>query len=224
MFNVRRDVFFKNRQHAGIELAKYLEPKYKHLDPLVLGIPRGGVEVAYYVAKQLDAELSLVVAKKLPFPGHEEYGFGAIAEDYSVYISPHGEEALEPKVINQIVEEQITEINRRVQLYRHGKVLPDMKGRTVILVDDGIATGVTLVPVVKLCRKKEAGKIVIAAPVSGTRFDHHLREADEIEVVVQPPSFQAVGQVYETFGNFNDVQLMLLLEKAEEEWKHKPQK
>ena len=219
MYRADRDIYFRNRQHAGKRLADLLEPKYKHLNPLVLGIPRGGVEVAYYVAKQLEAELSVVVSKKLPFPGHEEYGFGSIAEDYSVYISPHGKEALEPKVINQIIEEQIEEINRRVQLYRQGRALPDMKGRTVILVDDGIATGVTLVPAIKVCRKKEARRIIIAAPVSGTRFDHHLHDADEIEIVVQPQFFQAVGQVYETFGDFKDSQVLFLLEKAGEERK-----
>ncbi|WP_423147825.1 phosphoribosyltransferase [Rubrolithibacter danxiaensis] len=216
MYSVKNDRFFKNRQDAGKELALLLEPKYKDLNPIVLGIPRGGVEVAYYVAQQLAAELCLVVAKKLPFPGHEEYGFGAIAEDYSVYVSQHGKEALEPKVINQIIEEQIEEVNRRVEKYRNGKPLPDMKGRTVILVDDGIAIGVTLVPVIKLCKKKEAGKIILATPVSGTRFDPHLNEADAIEVIVQPLDFYAVGQVYETFGDFSDEQLLKLLKKAEE--------
>jgi putative phosphoribosyl transferase len=183
----------------------------------VLGIPRGGVEVAYYVAKQLHAELSIVISKKLPFPGQEEYGFGAVSEDYSVYISPHGKGSLEPKVINLIVEAQIQEIKRRVEKYRHGKPLPDMKGRTVIVVDDGIATGVTLVPVIQLCQKREAGKIVIAAPVSGTTFNAHLHEADDIVIVVQPEHFYAVGQVYQTFGDFTDEELLDLLKKAEEE-------
>lgn len=210
-------LYFKDRADAGKELAAILEPKYKDTNPLILGVPRGGVEVAYYVAKQLHAELSLVISKKLPFPGNEEYGFGAVSEDYSVYISPHGQGSLAPKAINLIIEGQIDEIKRRVEKYRNGKPLPDMKGRTVIIVDDGIATGVTLVPVIKLCRKKEAGKIVIAAPVSGTTFDAHLHEADDIVIVVQPERFYAVGQVYETFGDFDDRQLMDLLTKAEKE-------
>ncbi|MFA6085524.1 phosphoribosyltransferase [Mucilaginibacter sp.] len=211
---------FKNRQQAGEELGLFLKPKYMHQNPLVLGIPRGGVEVAYYVSKQLDAELSLAVAKKLPFPGQEEYGIGAIAEDHIVYVSPHGENALAPGVIENIIEKQAIEINRRVQKYRHGKALPDLKGRTVILVDDGIATGVTLVPVVRLCRKREAALIVIAVPVSGLQFDAHLQEADKIEVLVQPRDFYAVGQAYETFGDFPDEALMDLLKKAEQEHQH----
>jgi len=214
---MRDDMIFENRAHAGKELAHFLEPKYKHLNPLVIGIPRGGVEVAYYVARQLKAELLVVISKKLPFPGRSEYGFGAVTEDHSVYISEQGKDGLSPEVINDIAEKQILEIQRRIEKYRHGKPLPDMKGRTVIVVDDGIATGVTLVPVIALCKKRKADKIVIAAPVSGTRFDKNLKEADEIEVLVQPPQFYAVGQAYEKFGDFTDEELMQLLVKAETE-------
>jgi predicted phosphoribosyltransferase len=216
MFWVEDDIFFKDREHAGRELGELLEPKYKYQNPLILGVPRGGVEVAYYVAQQLNAELDLVISKKLPFPGHREYGFGSIAEDFSIYISRQGSYNLPQKVINQIVEEQIQEIKSRVQKYRHGRPLPNLKGRTVIIVDDGIATGVTLVPIIKLCQKKHAAKIVIAAPVSGNTFDEHLYEADAIEVVVKPQPFHAVGQVYETFGDFDDEQLKKLLQQAEE--------
>ena len=119
-----------------------------------------------------------------------------------------------PLVLDEIIEEQVLEVARRVKKYRRGQPLPDMKGRTVILVDDGIATGVTLVPVIQLCRKKHAGKIIIAAPVSGTSYNEELNEADEIEILVQPPSFYAVGQVYESFGDFEDDDLMALLDKA----------
>src|SRR5437879_2191181 len=118
---------FKNRQQAGEELGLFLKTGYAHQNPLILGIPRGGGEVAYYVAKELDAELSLVVAKKLPFPGHEEYGIGAIAEDHTAYVSLQGKNALTPGVIKKIIEKQALEINRRVQKYRNGKPLPDLK-------------------------------------------------------------------------------------------------
>ena len=219
MFAEVKDRIFENRQDAGEALGMMLEPKYKASNALVIGIPRGGVEVAYYVAKRLGAELSLVVAKKLPFPGHAEFGFGAVAEDYSVYISPYGEKSLSPEVINQIIDEQIDEIKRRVKKYRNGKPLPLMAGRTVIVVDDGIATGVTLAPVIKLCRRHEAAKVVIAAPVSGKSFNPELREADDIVVVVQPEPFYAVSQVYRTFGDFSDDQLIELLRKFEQELK-----
>jgi putative phosphoribosyl transferase len=208
---------FKNRQQAGEKLGSWLSSRYRNQDPLVLGIPRGGVEVAYHVSKKLNAELSLVVAKKLPFPGHEEYGFGAIAEDNIVYITPHGMTALKPEEINRIIVLQKREVQRRILAYRHGNPLPAMKGRKVILVDDGIATGATLVPVIRLCRQKEVDRVVIAAPVSGTSFDMHLHEADDIEVLLQPKDFYAVGQAYETFGDFPDAQVSVLLEKAEQE-------
>jgi predicted phosphoribosyltransferase len=202
---------FENRKDAGTKLGVFLEPKYKQFDPLIIGIPRGGVEVAYYVAQQLKAELSVIVSKKLPFPGQPEYGFGAVSEEGSVYVSERRRERLSENVVDQIIEEQQKEVKTRVLKYRGGKPLPEMKGRTVILVDDGIATGVTLVPVVELCRKKGAAKIIIAAPVSGLNYDEHLEEADAIEVLIQPTSFYAVGQVYEEFGDFGDQQLIELL-------------
>lgn len=204
---------FKNREHAGRELAAMLEAKYKEAHPLILGVPRGGVEVAYYVARQLDAELSVVISKKLPFPGQPEFGFGAVAEEHIAYVSEHGRHGLTDAQIEPIIDQQVEEINRRIQMYRDGKPLPEMNGRTVIIVDDGIATGVTLVPVVRLCRKKNAAKIVLAAPVSGMHFDEHLHEADAIEVLIQPPGFYAVGQVYEQFGDFPDEELLDLLRK-----------
>ena len=120
-------------------------------------------------------------------------------------------ERLSPSIINQIIEEQVQEINRRIGIYRAGKPLPNIIDRVVILVDDGIATGVTLVPVLKLCRKKKASQVIIAAPVSGTRYDKNLNEADAIEILEQPEQFYAVGQVYETFGDFTDSQLLNLL-------------
>lgn len=202
---------FRNRKDAGIRLGAFLELRYKALNPLIIGIPRGGVEVAYYVAQKLGADLSVIVSKKLPYPGQPEYGFGAVSEEDCVYVSEERSERLSANTIAQLIEEQQKEVKNRVLKYRSGQALPNMKDRTVIVVDDGIATGVTLVPVVELCRKKGAAKVIIAAPVSGLNYDKHLEEADAIEVLVQPPSFYAVGQVYEEFGDFEDQQLVELL-------------
>lgn len=202
---------FRNRKDAGIRLGAFLELRYKALNPLIIGIPRGGVEVAYYVAQKLGADLSVIVSKKLPYPGQPEYGFGAVSEEDCVYVSEERSERLSASTIAQLIEEQQKEVKNRVLKYRSGQALPNMKDRTVIVVDDGIATGVTLVPVVELCRKKGAAKVIIAAPVSGLNYDKHLEEADAIEVLVQPPSFYAVGQVYEEFGDFEDQQLVELL-------------
>ncbi|WP_134088096.1 phosphoribosyltransferase [Olivibacter sp. XZL3] len=205
---------FKDRIDAGKELAKLLDSNYKKLNPLIIGIPRGGVEVAYYVAESLQTDLDVLVSKKLPYPGNKEYGFGAVAEDGSVYIAEERSEGLSSETVRTIIDKQLQEIQLRVEKYRQGRPVPAMEGRTVILVDDGIATGVTLVPLIQLCKKKKATKVVIAVPVAGRSFDARLEEADAIEVVVKPEPFFAVGQVYERFGDFPDDQLLKLLDRA----------
>jgi putative phosphoribosyl transferase len=214
MTDAERRRHFKNREQAGRDLAEYLKTKYHDVDPLVVGIPRGGVEVAYYVAVAFNTQVQIIVSKKLPLPQQPEFGIGAVSEENSVYVSSKAENLVTPEMLNEIIERQQEEVARRVEAYRHGKPLPEMAGRTVFIVDDGIATGVTLVPVIKLCRKKKAAKIVIAAPVSGLSYNEGLYEADAIEVLLQPESFYAVGQVYEQFGDFDDEDLMALLDKA----------
>lgn len=208
---------FKDRKDAGEQLGTFLAVKYKNLpDPLVIGIPRGGVEVAFYVAQKMLAELSLIVSKKLPFPGQPEYGFGAVSEENSVYVSAERRGRVSDSEVNEIIERQKKEVKARILTYRAGRPLPDMKNRIVILVDDGIATGVTLVPVIQLCREKGAAEIIVAAPVSGLGYDDHIREADAIEILVQPPNFYAVGQVYEEFGDVDVSDLMDLMDRSKE--------
>lgn len=209
------DRFFANRKDAGIQLGKLLEEEYKGRDIIVLAIPRGGIETGFYVAEILNGELCVVVSKKLPFPGQEELAFGAIAEDGSVYLSDLGEK-VDDGSIDRIVEEQLEEINRRIKTYRNNKPLPDMADRVVIIVDDGIATGSTIVPVLKLCHEKKASKIVVAAPVSGKRYVKEINElADEVAIVVQPENFYAVGQVYEDFRGLEDEEVLDILRRYE---------
>lgn len=153
---------FTDRKDAALELAKALG-KYKDKNAVVLGIPRGGAETAYYVALHLHAELSLLVSRKLGHPANPEYAFGAIAEDGSIYLSPYARQELSEETINTVVEEQKKEIERRIKILRKGKPLPELKGRTVILVDDGIATGATIFAAIEMCKKRNAGKIIIAA-------------------------------------------------------------
>ncbi|HEY1007173.1 MAG TPA: phosphoribosyltransferase family protein [Sphingobacteriaceae bacterium] len=214
MWGRQVDVLFKDREDAGRQLAAYLDPLYRNTHPLILGIPRGGVEVACYVARELGAELSLLVSKKLPLPSRKEFGIGAISEEHTVYVSPEGRHLLSSEALQEVIELQMEEVSRRVRKYRQGAPLPEMTGRTVILVDDGIATGVTLVPALWLCRKKDAAQVVIAAPVSGMTYDQNLRQADRIEVLFQPSPFYAVGQVYDVFGDLHDEEMLALLEKT----------
>jgi len=211
MFSRGKYRLFKDRVDAGKQLGEYLSAKYKAQNPLVIGIPRGGVEVGYYVAAALDAAFSLIVSCKLPFPGHPELGFGAVSEQSEVYVSGLGRDMLDQGTIEDIIEEHLAEVKRRVELYRKEMPLPDMRHRTVILVDDGIATGVTLVPVIGLCHKNGASKVIIAVPVSSAGYDIHLSRADAIAVLQQPEDFQSVGLAYRHFGEFTDDQVLSLL-------------
>lgn len=203
---------FKNREDAGNRLAVTLE-KYKNSHPLILGIPRGGVEIAYYIARHLKTEFSIIISKKISYPHHPEYGVGAISEGDEIYIPDYGE--YNSVVLQPVVTQLRDEIRRRVIMYREGKPLPEIAGRTVILVDDGIATGVTLVPPVRLCKKLNAAKVVIAAPVSGRNLNPDLYEADELNILYQIKEFYGVGMAYEDFSQLDDEDVLRFLKKTD---------
>lgn len=203
---------FVDRRQAGYELGKLLEGNYKGRNALVIGIPRGGVEVAFEVARILQAELSVIATKKLPHPDQPELAIGAAAEDGTLYLSARGK-LMNEAVISEILQSQLQEIKSRVQRFRHGAPLPVMENRIVILVDDGIATGATLIPAIKLCRRMNPSSIVVAAPVAGRSFLAEMTSlADEIIVVTQPEDFYAVGQVYNDFHSLSDEEVTNLLD------------
>lgn len=212
--NRTNKIVFSDRKDAGEQLGRYLLPLYKKSNPIILGIPRGGLEVAYHVAKIMNAPLDMVIAKKLSLPNYEEIAFGSVTEDLTVYVSAKYSESLKPEQIGEAIDRQTDEVNRRVATYRKGARLPDMQGRTVIVVDDGIATGATLVPVLDLCRKKLAREVIIAVPVCGNNYDERLSNADGIEILVQPEWFYAVGQSYASFRDATDEQLLAILEET----------
>jgi putative phosphoribosyl transferase len=210
-------VMFEDRKDAGKKLAKRLA-KYKGKNVLILGIPRGGVEVAYEVAEFLDAELSILVSRKLPFPFNTEAGFGAITEDGSTIIQDGAYSWLSREEIEKIIREQKQEIARRIRTLRKSKPLPRIKGRTVILVDDGLAMGSTMKVSIKLCKNKEAGKIIAAVPVSGESVCREIEGmVDEIVVLEIPPFFQAVAQVYVNWYDVQDSEVIEILDR----WKNK---
>jgi len=206
---------FKDRKDAGQKLGLALQ-KYRNSNALVLSIPRGGVELGYEVAKALHCDLSLIICRKLPYPHNPESGFGAIAEDGSVYINQMAAAYVPEYEIEQIITEQRKEIERRIQTLRNGKPLPRIKDRTVILVDDGIAMGSTMHTAVTLCKKREAEKIIVAVPVAGTQaIEKFSQMADEIIVLESPSDFHAVAQVYENWYDVSDEEVMELLQKME---------
>jgi predicted phosphoribosyltransferase len=202
---------FKNRKDAGEKLARTLE-KYEMENPLILAIPRGGVEVGLQVARKLNADFSLIIARKLPFPDNPEAGFGAIAENGSTFIFEDAYYWLAGENIERIKQQQIVEIERRVKALRGGSPLPEMKGRTVILIDDGIAMGSTMRAAIELCKNREARKIVVAVPVAGREVAEEIkRRVDELVVLEIPKYFRAVAQAYENWYDVSDEEVLDLL-------------
>lgn len=208
---------FVDRKDAAMQLARALE-KYKGKGVIVLGIPRGGAETGYYVARHLGAEFSLLISRKLGHPFNPEYAFGAIAEDGSIYLNPDAERGINEDQKNEVIAEQKEEIKRRIEKLRGGRPLPELKGKTVILVDDGIATGATLFASIKLCKSKGAGRIIVAAPVSGSEKEKEIQAlVDEVVILEKPEVYFAVSQGYQNFYNLTDEQALEFMEKWEKE-------
>ena len=208
---------FANRTEAGRLLAEELKAYASRNDVVVLGLPRGGVPVAYEVAKHLHVPFDVFIVRKLGVPGFEELAAGAIAsggvrvlnEDV-VRAIPYAAEAIEA-----VTAKETAELQRREQIYREGRPAPALRDKIVILVDDGVATGATMRAAVKALRKRSAAKIVVAVPVGPPdTCDELAREADEAICLTTPPFFQAVGQYYEDFSQTSDDDVRELLTKA----------
>jgi putative phosphoribosyl transferase len=215
---VQEGKVFSDRRDAGFEVGRLLEEDYKNKNVLVLGIPRGGVIVACEVAKILNGELSVLITKKLPHPLHEEFAIGAAAEDGSVFLTSTARD-VNSAAVQRIVKAQSQEIDSRIKRFRKGKPLPAMTNRIVILVDDGIATGSTIVPAIKLCKLRKAAKVIVAAPVSDGYVSELDSLADEIVIAERPEHFYAVGQVYNDFHNLSDHEVISVLEEFGKEKK-----
>ena len=208
---------FLDREDAAIRLAKALA-KYKKEDTLVLGIPRGGAVTGYHVAKYLDADFSLLISRKLGHPFNPEYAVGALAEDGTIHMNKNALQEVSRKDIDEAVAKQKKEIERRIQILRKGDPLPDMKHKTVLIVDDGIATGATIFAAIEMCRKKQAAKVVVAAPVSGTEKKEELeRYADEVVILKTPEFYHAVSQVYGSFQQVSDEEVVELFNRWKSE-------
>lgn len=202
---------FRNRKDAGEKLAEALE-KYRAENPIILAIPRGGVEVGLQVAKRVNADFSLIITRKLPFPDNPEAGFGAIAENGSTFILENAHYWLAGETIEKIKEQQISEIDRRMKILRGGNSLPEIADRTVILIDDGIAMGSTMRASIELCKNRKARKIVVAVPVAGKDVADEIRKrVDELVVLEIPAYFRAVSEAYERWYDVSDEEVLDLL-------------
>jgi putative phosphoribosyl transferase len=208
---------FRNRTDAGRQLASKLAKFQGRSDLLVLALPRGGVPVAYEVANILHAPMDVFLVRKLGVPGHEELAFGAIASgglrviNQSIVHSTH----LSPVQIEAAVAREKVELARRERSYRGDHTPPDPKGLTVILVDDGLATGATMLAAARALRQENPKHVVIAVPVAAPATCNELRpEVDEIICAITPEQFHAVGLWYEDFSQITDEEVRELLERS----------
>ncbi|MFF9488757.1 phosphoribosyltransferase [Streptomyces sp. NPDC014676] len=201
---------FRDRRQAGRELAARLRERQDEgalPDPVVLALPRGGAAVAVEVAGALDAPLDVLVVRKIGAPFHEEFGVGAMAGDG---VPLFDEDALRRLGIDEadlapVVERERTELRRREQRYRQGRPAPGLRGRTVVVVDDGLATGSTARAALRALRAQDPGHLVLAVPVGAAEGVALMRsEADEVVCLHEPAAFMAVGQWYEEFDQLTD--------------------
>jgi putative phosphoribosyl transferase len=208
---------FQDRADAGRQLAEKLDKYAGREDVIVLGLPRGGVPVAYEVAKRLHAPLDVFIVRKLGVPGFEELAAGAIASggvrvlnEHVMRAIPHSDAAIEA-----VTARETNELERREQTYRDNRPPPELRDRVVILVDDGLATGATMRAAVKALRQRGAAKIVVAVPVGPPDTCRELaQEADEAICLSTPDFFQAVGQYYYDFSQTSDEDVRQLLSTA----------
>jgi putative phosphoribosyl transferase len=208
---------FANRAEAGQLLAEKLLDYVGRDDVIVLGLPRGGVPVAFEVANRLRVPLDVFIVRKLGVPGFEELAVGAIASGGVRVLNEDVARALpnSEEVIESVTARETAELERREQTYRDGRPAPELRERTVILVDDGLATGATMRAAVAALRERDVARIVVAAPVGAPEtcreFEH---EVDEIVCAMAPEYFQAVGQYYQDFSQTSDEEVRELLARA----------
>lgn len=189
--------------------------RYRNMNPIVVAIPRGGVETGFMVAKILECELAIAVSRKLGYQNNPEAAFGAMAEDGSLYMNPRASGRLSKEEIEAVMDKEKKEIRRRISKYRKDRPFPDLKNRTVIVVDDGIATGSTLMATLEMCKKKKPDTLVVAAPVCGSDMKTTLTmHADDVVILEVPDEYYAVSQVYRDFSPVTDRDVEKLMEKA----------
>ncbi len=210
-------MIFRNRQEAGQRLAAHLGKYANRQDAIVLGVPRGGVPIAFEVARALNLPLNVFVLRKLGVPGHEEFAFGAIGSGGVRVLDREVVEALGLSIlmIEAVTQVERAELARREQIYRGGRPPLDVRGQTVILVDDGIATGASVTAGVRTLRQMQPAAIVIAAPVVPLAAVNRLRrEVDDVVCAEIPETFFGVGQFYDDFSQVSDAEVNELLKTS----------
>jgi predicted phosphoribosyltransferase len=210
---------YQNRTDAGRHLAAWLRSYIGQPNVIVLALPRGGVPVAYEVARALRLPLDVFLVRKIGLPFHPEVAMGAIAEGGVRVLNQHviDEAHISQRTVDQVIARERLELDRRNRMYRRGRVLPPLKGRTIILVDDGLATGATMEAAVRALRELSGNRIVVAAPVGAADTCQRLRAiADEVVCPFIPDAFTAVGLWYQHFDQTTDHEVQRLLDLADE--------
>lgn len=206
---------FRDRRDAGRRLAeRVVEANLS--DPVVLALPRGGVPVALEVARALDAPLEVFVARKVGAPHHPEFGIGAVAEGGGRVVD-HGvlrRLGLSEAGFGELARRQEDELRARVDRYRAGRPLPDIHGRSVVLVDDGLATGVTAEAALRGLLPRQPHRLVLAVPVCAAQTAERLASLAEVIWVLQPTEFRAVGEWYAWFDQTTDAEVLRCLSAA----------
>lgn len=204
---------FRNREEAGKLLGEKLL-SFNFKNPLVFGIPRGGVIIAYEISKILKSPLSTIIVSKIPAYFDSEYGIGALTENGEIILR----ESIDKNYLDRIVEILKDKIKKRVDLYRGGKEIEILKDKTAIIVDDGIATGETVLAATKSIKSKKPEKIVIAVPVSSIEAKSKIeKEVDYFISLYTPEIFYAVSMFYEDFEQVEDDYVINILKKGEKE-------
>ena len=207
---------FKDRRDAGERLADILAD-LRDERCLVAAIPRGGVVVGYYVAERFDWPLEVVVPRKIGAPYQPELAVGAVAEDGTIYVEEEVARAVGVGMdwIRDAAERELEEVKRRIKLYRGGAELPRLDEYIVIAVDDGVATGATMIATVRFLKKLGSRRVIIAIPVAPPEVLPKLRaEADEVRCLETPIPFYAIGQFYMNFAQVSDVEVMDYLSRS----------
>jgi len=210
---------FSDRAEAGRALGRLLAGQTPRPDRLVLALPRGGVPVGFEVARALDAPLDAFVVRKLGVPEHEEFAFGAIAAGGVRVLNEAVVRmlGLDDEVVARVTRAEELELERRERMYRQGLAPPQVRGRVVVLVDDGLATGASMSAAVKALRVRGPDRIIVAVPVGPAGTCSALRRsADQVVCAMTPEPFQSVGQWYRDFRQTSDAEVRALLALAHE--------
>src|SRR5574337_460627 len=208
---------FRNRSDAGIQLGLRLDHYKDRGDVIVLALPRGGVVTGFEIARMLKVPLDVIIVRKIGFPGQPELAVGAVSETGSVVLNQSILSAggLSEDFLQAEIDRQKQEIARRADLYRSGKGLPDLRGKTVILVDDGVATGATMKAAIEALKQEKIVRLVVALPGGPPETVAVLRSmADEVISLGTPSSFMAVGVHYADFTQVSDQEVVTLLKKS----------